>query len=70
MYKRQVLASAGDGGSASAAPTKGSKPAAAASGTRSGTVAVRNGTGVSGLAGEAADQISVLGYTTDAGRCV
>lgn len=63
-----VLASAGDGGSASAAPTKGSKPAAAASGTRSGTVAVRNGTGVSGLAGEAADQISVLGYTTDAGN--
>ena len=74
-----VLASAGDGGSASskssasatrerrsAMPTAG-RPQSSA-GTRSGTVSVRNGTGVTGLAADAAGQIEALGYTTDTGN--
>lgn len=68
-----VLASAGDGGSSAGSSANASANGASSdnangskAATRSGTVSVRNGTGISGLAAKAADEISALGYTTDA----
>ena len=73
-----VLASAGDGGSASSKSSASANASGASNanggsssssaGTRSGTVSVRNGTGVTGLAADAAGQIEALGYTTDTGN--
>ena len=64
-----VLASAGDGGTASQSSSSGgSGSAAVATATRSGTVMVKNSTGVAGLAAKAAEKIAALGYSTDTGN--
>ena len=72
-----VLASTGDGGtsSSSSSGTSGTSTSSgttsstsAAAGTRTGTVSVKNGTDTTGLAAKAAEEIEVLGYSTDTGN--
>ena len=65
-----IMSSNGDGSTASmyGATSDSSTTSSAASGTYSGTVAVRNGSSTEGAAAAVAEKLSAIGFTTDTGN--